>query len=57
MELELAVTPQQAAKTATVTVLEGHDVEDADNCFRSSDASDGWEPALTNERADHGRSC
>ncbi len=25
--------------------------------LRSVDAGDGWEPALTNERADHRRTC
>ena len=56
MELEFAMTSQQVAKTATVATLESDDVENADNCFRASDASDGWERALTNERADRRRS-
>ena len=57
MELELAMTSQQAAKT--VAVLETQDVyvENADNCRCTSDASGGWEPALANERADRRRSC
>ncbi len=57
MELELAMTSQQAAKTATVAVLESDDVEDGDNCLCASDASEGWEPASKNERADRRRSC
>ncbi len=57
MELKLAMTYQQAAKTATVAILESNDVEDEDNCLCASDASDGWEPALANERTDRRRSC
>ncbi len=52
MELKLAMTSQQATKTATVAILESDDVEDGDNCLCASDASDGWKPALTNERTD-----
>ena len=57
MELKLAMTSQQAAKTATGAILESDDVEDADNCPRASDASDGMELALANERKDRRRSC
>ena len=57
MELELAMTSQQTARTATKASLEGDDVEDRGNCLCASDASDGREPASTNERADRRRSC
>ena len=37
--------------------LGNDDVEDRDNSLCASDASDGWEPASANERADRRRSC
>ncbi len=44
MELELAMTSQQAVKIATVVILENDDVENRDNCLCASDGSDGWSP-------------
>ena len=57
MQLKLAMTSQQATRTATVVILESDDVEDRDNYLCASGLSDGWESALANERTDRRRSC
>ncbi len=57
MELKLAMTSQQATKTATAAILENDDVEDGDNCLCAIDAINGWDSALVNERTDRRRSC